>query len=403
MKSTRALLAASWLLACPDAWARGAPDVDLTLVTGGWTHDMILPQADDVAVGAATLTTNWSPSKSVSFDGEAFGIASDSTKGGRGRINLRKAYISLSTGRLNMRAGRQVENWGRADRINPTDSLSPRDYTILTNEEADQRLGLAMVRADFAVSQTLTISGRWIPEFRPTRLLTPLPTGVAKDRRDWDKTQFAVKLDHSGAGLDWSLSYFEGRDPVLDLVPLPLGLAVRYNRVRVFGGDMAAAFGPVGVRLEAAYTKTAFDAVDNPLVRRPEFWVVLGADRTISGVYANVQISVRRVFSYHSRVSPALSAARARIDALRYQQDQTQFGVTVNLRKSWDDGRWSAELAGLRYFERRQGLARLGVRYQVSPNVTLHFKAQKFYGEKNSYFDTIRAASSAGLEVRLAL
>jgi hypothetical protein len=402
MKFVRDLLAAPLLLACPEVRAEGAPDVDLTLIAGGWTRDMILPQADAIAVGAAALTAHWSPSEKISFDGEAFGIASEGSNGGRGHFNLRKAYVTLNAGRLNVRAGRQVENWGRADRINPTDSLSPRDYTILTSEDSDQRLGLTMVRADFAVSQTLTISGRWIPEFRPTRLLTPLPSGVERDRRNWDVTQFAVKLDHSGGALDWSLSYFQGRDPVLDLAPLPSGLAERHNRVRVFGGDMAAAVGSFGLRLEAAYTKTVFDAVRNPLVRRPEFWAVLGVDRTIGGVYANFQISARRVFSFGSRVSPALSAARERIDALRYQQDETQFGVTVNLRKSWDDGRWSAELSALRYFERHQGLTRLGIRYQVSPNVTLHLKAQKFYGDKNSYFDTIRPASSAGLEVRLA-
>ena len=399
----RVLVAGALALACIDAHAQDAPDVDLTLIAGGWTHDMILPQADNVVVGAMTLKAHWSPTADLSFDGEAFGIASSSTVGQRGRINLRKAYMALDAGRMTVRVGRQVENWGRADRINPTDNLSPRDYTILTSEDADQRLGLAMVRADFAISEALTVSGNWIPEFRATKLLTPVPQTMGRDRRRWDARQFAVKLDHSGGGLDWSLSYFRGRDPVLDLALSPSGLVQRYNRVQVYGGDVAAAAGPYGLRFEAAYTKTRFSPVRDPLVRRPELWAVMGVDRTIGGVYSNVQVSARSVFSYTSLTPVSLSAVRQRIDALRYQQDETQFGMTLNLRKSWDDGRWNAEFSGLRYFERQQGLLRIGLRHQISPNLTMHLKAQKFYGTKGSYFDTIRPVSSVGLEVRFVL
>jgi hypothetical protein len=403
MRTACALLAGTFMLACTEAYAQDAPDVDVTLIAGGWTHDMILPQADTVAVGAMTLKTHWSPTANLSLDGEAFGIVSSSTAGQRGRINLRKAYVTLNGGRMTVRLGRQVENWGRADKINPTDNLSPRDYTILTSEDADQRLGLTMVRTDVAISDRLTISGNWIPEFRATKLLTPVPQSIGRDRRNWDTGQFAVKLDHAGGGLDWSLSYYRGRDPVLDLAPSPSGLVQRYNRVQVFGGDVAAAAGPFGLRLEAAYTKTVFDSARNPLVRRPELWAVMGVDRTIGGIYSNVQVSARRVFSYKSVIPAGLSVPRQRIDALRYQQDETQYGMTLNLRKSWDDGRWNAEFSGLRYFERQQGLLRLGVRYQITPNMTMQLKAQKFYGTKGSYFDTIRPASSVGLEVRLVV
>lgn len=403
MRSFAILLSATAFLVCAEVRAQGSLDVDLTLIAGGWTHDMILPQTDNVAVGALALTARWSPTPELGFDGEVFAIGSASTAGQRGRINLKKAYLTFNTDRLTVRAGRQVENWGRADRLNPTDSLSPRDYTILTAEDNEQRLGLATIRADAAISDSVTISGRWIPEFRPTRLLIRLPSTLESDQREWDTGQFAIKLDHSGAGLDWSFSYFQGRDPVLDLALTASGLTERFNRVQVYGGDLATSAGVFGLRIEAAYTKTAFDPIGNPLVRRPELWAVLGVDRTIAGVYANLQFSARHVLAFGEPIIANLSAVRQKIDALRYQQDQNQFGLTLNLKKSWDDGRWNAEFSNLHYFQRQQGLVRLGVRYKIAANISVQLKAQKFYGERNSYFDTIRPASSIGFEVRLAL
>ena len=60
---------------------------------------------------------------------------------------IREAYLDLSHGPLDLRIGKQIIAWGRADRINPTDNLTPRDYTLLVPDDDDQRLGTPAVKA----------------------------------------------------------------------------------------------------------------------------------------------------------------------------------------------------------------------------------------------------------------
>lgn len=56
--------------------------------------------------------------------------------------NLRELYASYNWDQtFYLDVGRQIVVWGRADGINPTDNLSPRDYTRLVPDETDQRLG----------------------------------------------------------------------------------------------------------------------------------------------------------------------------------------------------------------------------------------------------------------------
>ena len=260
-----------------------------------------------------------------------------------------------------------------------------------------------MARADWALNDQVTLTGLWIPEFRPTTLLFAVPAGLARDDRRWDAAQFAVKLDRSGGRIDGSVSYFDGRDPIFDIAIDRSGAARRYNRVRVLGADVATTAGPYGFRLEAAYTDTAFDPARNPWVRRPDVWVVLGADRTFGSVYVNVQASLRRVLAAAAAPPAALAVVRRQIDALRFQQDPTQWGLTLNVRKSWDDGRWSAEVSGVQYLEQQQGALRLDLKRQIGPKLTLQLRAQQFYGARGSYFAVVRPASSIGLEARLAV
>ena len=113
----------------------------------------------------------------------------------------------------------------RADKLNPTDSLSPRDYRILTSEDDEQRLGLAIARADFALTDQLQLRTYWIPEFRPTTLIFPLSPQIARDNRTTDPGQFAVKIDSSGGAFDWSLSWYHGRDRIYDLTTTATGRA----------------------------------------------------------------------------------------------------------------------------------------------------------------------------------
>ena len=57
--------------------------------------------------------------------------------------------MDVRLGRLDVRAGRQIIAWGRADGVNPTDNLSGQDLTLLVPDDVDRRLGTTAVRASY--------------------------------------------------------------------------------------------------------------------------------------------------------------------------------------------------------------------------------------------------------------
>ncbi len=388
------------LCATPAA-AQDNIDIDLRTAIGVWSRDFTLPKEVGVAASSIKLGARWTPSDDVSARAEIFGYVTLGSESDRQRAEVRTAVVIYEREQYALRAGRQIEVWGKADKLNPTDTLSPRDFRILSTDDDDQRLGLTMVRVDVVLSDRLRLKSYWIPEFRPTDLIFPLSPQIARDKRTQDTNQFAFKIDSAGGPIDWTLSWYEGRDRIYDLAIEGIGLAQRYNRMRVIGADLAGAAGSWGYRAEAAYTHTRYDPVRDPLVRRPEFWAVIGMDRNFgSGFYANVQTSFRRVFKFDDALASLAARSRPQIDTLRFQQDKTQVGLSTNFRYSWDDQRWFAEALALRYAERRQGLARIELRHQLTPQLSLRARAQKFFGSQNSYFGRIAPASAFSVEAR---
>jgi hypothetical protein len=382
--------------------AKAEIDIDVSAAMGVWSRDFNLPADPYVAAASFKLGLRWAPLDDFTARAEVFGYTTLGNERDRQRAEVRTAVVIHERERYALRVGRQIEVWGRADKLNPTDMLSPRDYRILSSEDDDQRLGLAMVRADLVLSDALRLKGYWVPEFRPTDLIFPLSTQIVRDERHHDTRQFAAKVDSTGGVFDWSLSWYEGRDRIYDFTLNGTTLIQKYNRIRVIGADVAGAAGPWGYRAEAAYTHTLFDPVSNPLVRRPEFWAVIGLDRSFgSSFYANVQASFRQVFKFDSILAAPAAGIRPQVDILRFQQDKTQIGLTANARYAWDDRRWTAEVLGLHYFNRGEGLARFELRHQLTPELSLRARAQKFFGPQNSYFGRVAPASAISVEARV--
>jgi hypothetical protein len=392
------------MLALPaTSFAEGDVATDIELKAGLWSRDLRLLKNSGVAAGSATAGVRWTPTAPVSTELEVFAIGSAGGGEARSDLDIRKGFVHLERNRMSLRVGRQVDVWGRADRLNPTDVLSPRDYTTLSADEDDQRRGLGMARLDIETSETGRFSAYWVPEFRANRLLVEPPSTRLSDDHSWEPDQFALKYDSTGGAVDWSLSYYQGLDRTHDVAVTDSGPAVKYNTIQAYGADVASTAAGFGVRAEGAYVDTAFDAETNPLVRRPEVWIVVGADRNFgANTYVNVQTSLRRVTD-DAPVPTDLAAPRSGVDRLRFQQDDTQIGFTATLRRSWDDRRWQVELAALQYAQRSQGLVRAELRRQLASNVTLLARAQVFHGDRGSYFDRISEASSLALEFRATL
>jgi hypothetical protein len=210
--------------------------------------------------------------------------------GGSTRTTLLEGYFSIHFDKSDLRVGKQIVAWGRADGLNPTDNLTPRDFVALLPFEDDQRFGTTAVRLDTALSQEHTVTLFVSPFFEPSKF--PLP---AEGRSYRDKTpahsvsnsEVGLRLNKVGVGLDWSVSYFRG----FSLLPDPhlIGnntFELRYDRINVFGTDLARNYGRFGFRGEMAYV--------DPAIKNPYLYWIAGIDRTFfSNLNLNLQFFQR--------------------------------------------------------------------------------------------------------------
>ncbi|HWY25793.1 MAG TPA: hypothetical protein VNX47_12790, partial [Nevskia sp.] len=124
----------------------------------------------------------------------------------------REAYAQLSAGPFEVRAGWQIFPWGRADAINPTDNLSPRQYSLLTRDMDDQRFGIPAVRATW-FEGPVSVTAVWLAGFQPSVLPWPRDAPAIRDLKPRQPTgQAAVRMEIVGDALEGSLSWFDGYD-----------------------------------------------------------------------------------------------------------------------------------------------------------------------------------------------
>src|SRR5712671_6410457 len=95
--------------------------------------------------------------------------------------DLLEAYITAHFGQADLRIGKQIIAWGRADGINPTDNLTPRDFEVLLPFEEDQRFGLWALKFDYALTPDYTVTAFTTPWFEPAKVPG---VGTAEQRPD---------------------------------------------------------------------------------------------------------------------------------------------------------------------------------------------------------------------------
>ncbi|MBI3628543.1 MAG: hypothetical protein HY217_02980 [Candidatus Rokubacteria bacterium] len=324
---------------------------------------------------------------------------------------LREGYVDLALGPLDLRLGRQIIVWGRADRINPTDNLSPRDFTLLVPDDDDQRLGAAAVKATYHLGG-LAISGLWLPEFIPNTIpiRRPLPPATIRERMpDSTLGQWAARIEQTGEAVDWSVSYFDGFDLSPDaglglVTPSSVEVLLRHHQIRVIGADAAATVGRYGLRAEAAYTFTEDARGDRPDVKNPFFFLVLGGDRTfIEYLNINVQYFTRVIYGFRSpfEVQNALQRALAIQQAVVTNQlDQVQHGISLRVSYKWFHETLEAELASALSLTRLDYTLRPKVTYALTDRWKAIVGADVFGGDRVSFFGNLRDNTTAYAELR---
>lgn len=182
----------------------------------------------------------------------------------RPAISVRRLGFTAARGPLTLDVGKQFLRWGTTDIVTPTDRFAPRDFLDVVNDEF---LAITAVRA-VATHGAEAFDFVWSPRFTPSR--TPLfdqrwaavspdiaslvhPVDGPLPTRD----QFGVRWTHLGPGFEVAGSYFDGFNNLPDFEVVlggpSLGIARRYPRLRMYGGDAAVPLRWFTVKGEAAY------------------------------------------------------------------------------------------------------------------------------------------------------
>ena len=234
----------------------------------------------------------------------------------RNYFNFTEAFLDIYFTDFDLRLGKQIVTWGKADVSNPTDNINPTDYSNLLDDET---IGVVAANLTYYWNDwSLQIVG--VPGFTPTRLP---PTGtrfglIPPDRiaviedpllpialhvpiedpvlpsNTIDNSQYGMRLQTSYSGWDFSVSFYDGMNDFpstsvryMDTpFPIPEAIVPVYNRFRAVGGDFATTCDRWGFHGEAAYLFFDGNAEDN----RMQY--VIGLDYTRSNVLFDHDIFV---------------------------------------------------------------------------------------------------------------
>ncbi len=231
------------------------------------------------------------------------------------RVNfaLREVYAEYAGSFFDFRLGRQIISWGRADGLEITDIICPKDKTeIIGREYDDSRLPVDGLSFRF-FGTFYTIEAVLIPFFTPSALPTddenplseiffpntisfrgmmiPVTYGEAKRSYDLKDGEAAVRASFFLPVADFSFYFFRGweDEPFWNMsvtFPPPnfeVRLDPEYGRIWMAGLDAAFPFADFVLRLESAWfsgRRYMCDAPDAEWIGKDQIKAMAGLDWT---------------------------------------------------------------------------------------------------------------------------
>ncbi len=404
---------AGWLLslACTPLLAEPGLDTTLSLRLDGWSGERQLTDR-----GALIAASGWG--RAVADLGSAGQITGqgwlrDTTRAdGAPHGRVRELYWRTDRGPVSLRLGRQLIVWGRADGLNPTDNLSPRDLTLLVPNDADQRHGQDTASATLR-SGLGDLTLLWMPHAASHTLPLPQTPGLSyRTARPPSQPQWAIKWEGRGQGIDGSVSYFRGHDPLPDLsiqadTASGVDILLRNQPARILGADLSVAQGDLVWRAEAAWLHTDSAGPQDFQHKKSQLWIVAGADWPLrSHTTLGLQLTAKRVFNHTSPdtlASPIERAVAQRQAAVSGQTAANQAGLLWRLAQRWRDERLRVETSGLILGPRRNGVARAQLDYALNDQLSLQLGVHWPFGALDTPFGQLSGNRVGYVQLRYGL
>ncbi len=346
-------------------------------------------------------------------------------------VDLREAYVNLYAGPLDLRLGKQIVVWGRADALNPTSNITPVDFRIHSPIEDDRRVGNVGARV-FLNFEPVRIEGVWMPLYTATELPPlPLPPRVFLGPERYPPPLLkngleAVRLHLELPAVEMSASYVYGYAPLpgLDIEQINLTFSEDANVVvsrkaydqHVLGFDFATTLGEVGLRGEVAY-RAPLHHRRRLYAPNPDVQYVLGLDRTFGEVSVLAQYIGRYTVNWAPEFrGQASTEALPRYSDQNFDEVQTFVSATMRgknqilfnqihevqhlatLRLEWLTLHQTLSLStlGMMNFSTQEWLLFPKLGYQLSDTLSATMGAEIYAGPYNTLFGVIDSSLSAG-------
>ena len=365
-----------------------------------WSSNRYLD--DRPASASALCFANWrlALGETSRFGFNARAQHSDQKSAGR----IREAYFEQELGAFDLRMGRQIIAWGRADRINPSDLLSPRDLRLLSIQDDDQRNGISALRLRYLATTETSVT-IVAAQFQANQVPQgSLPANTLKGSNP-QRAEWAAKLDHAGSGVDWALFVFDGFDRnahyrvLLSGAAAPLFVA-DYERIQAVGGDISSASGAWTWRAEAIHAQLSQDCTSCTTRKRVVNRLVAGIDRDVIGT---LNVNLQFFGTYRPRTSTAPNATPeaivAGLNRLNREFAPIETGVALRVSDKLLNDKLQWEMSVTHDFKGHSSLVRPRLSYAINDQIKINLGADKYLGKQQSYFGSLAKNSLHYLSV----
>lgn len=311
-------------------------------------------------------------------------------------FSVREAWLEHVGDGWDIRVGRQLIIWGKADGVRITDNICPTDFSDYLNRNIDEmRIPVPAAKLRF-MSDTMTAEFIWLPEFKPAKLATgknpwavdytagfsvPVYVHEAEEPSSYNlkDSEFAVRLSSYAAGFDVSLSAFYTWDDTaastftLRRTEHGSGVDMQsdYHRIMIYGLEFARPWGDFVFRGEAAYFRGRYlSTEDGRTAKHDVAKSLLGLDWSPGGNWSvSAQLLDDWIVDYERNLSSEKHTPQVTFNVSRTLFNEL-LTVSDMIYYSLNDGE---------FFNRLQFAYELGEGWELTVGW------DKFYGDDGSY------------------
>lgn len=377
--------------------------VTLSSEVGAMLYNEHDPQLNSFPLSIDVFSNGWFPETELSYSFD-FRLGTHDYFQDNEEFELIEAFIEYPLFGGDLGVGRLLLPWGRADQVNPTDSLVTRNYQFRTFEDSNQKIGNDGItyRRSF---DFIDIEVVWLLNAESSTLPSIDFLNEVNYDKNYQSDNFAVRGDHSSNRFDSGISYYQGINlmPSYSFEPAgnPVATLVNYG-VRRLGLDAAINLGKSTVRVELAYSNPLDieSKEKNSLDGRPkeDIQAVIGIDgKVFNGWYVNFQILGQWLLEEY----PSSRDNRPEIDAIvsaqrlvNKQPENELFGITWRVSNTFLQDTLLLELSGIAYTRDQGSLWRPRIEYQVDDSNTITLGGDQYFGDENGVLGILQPNNS---------